>query len=332
VAVTVKSSTTCDPYGEPDYDPTTEDGIFLWKEGNVWHVRALAGLSGWQKYIGYIISDMDFISVTGVSLETSDTLNTSDPQMITFDLRMSNSYMDGIDFEIPAGATVYFDAQAYYGHAIDLVFIGGDHCPVSLLPYQLRSDSNTEPVALFAADPVLGDTPLVVNLDATMSYDPDDDGSIVSYAWDFGDGTTGSDITTSHTYNTPGNYTVTLTVTDNASTTDTARQTIAVGGGASTCDPYGKPDYDLATEDGIFLWKEGNVWHLRAAAGFSGWQQYIGSIVSDTEYISVTAVNFEASDTLDTTDPYAITFDLRMSSPYYDGLDFELPADATALF
>jgi len=52
-----------------------------------------------------------------------------------------------------------------------------------------------------------------------MSYDPD--GYIVSYDWDFGDGTLGSGVTVSHAYTAAGNYTVTLTVTDDEGATDT---------------------------------------------------------------------------------------------------------------
>ncbi len=54
---------------------------------------------------------------------------------------------------------------------------------------------------------------LKVTFDASNSYDPD--GEIVGYEWDFGDNRTASGITVSHTYSEPGNYTVTLTVTDN---------------------------------------------------------------------------------------------------------------------
>ena len=333
VIVTVKASTTCNPYGEPNYDLETEDGVFLWKEGNVWHLRAVAGSSGWQKYTGSIDSDMEFSSVTPVSLEASDTLDTSDPQDIIFDLRMSRSYIDGFDFEFPAGATVHFDAQAYRGEAVDLVFIGGDRCPVDRLSYQLPSVSNTLPVAVFTADPVLGEAPLVVNFDATMSYDPDANGSIVSYEWDYGDGT-GSGVTTSHTYNTPGTYTVILTVTDDNGTIDTTSQTVMVGTGegATTCNPYGEPNYDLETEDGVFLWKEGNVWHLRAVAGSSGGQKYTGSIVSDMALSSVTPVSLESNDTLDTSNSHVITFDVNMSVPYFDGIDFEVEAGATVYF
>jgi len=49
--------------------------------------------------------------------------------------------------------------------------------------------------------------------DTTASSDPD--GTIVSYAWDFGDGTVGNGATPSHTYAAGDTYTVILTVTDN---------------------------------------------------------------------------------------------------------------------
>ena len=42
--------------------------------------------------------------------------------------------------------------------------------------------------------------------------------------------------------------------------------TVTVYDTSVECNPYGVPTYDLATEDGIFLWKKGNVWHLRAMA------------------------------------------------------------------
>jgi len=48
-----------------------------------------------------------------------------------------------------------------------------------------------------------------------------DDGSIVSYAWDFGDGQTGTGASPGHTYGTTDTFSVTLTVTDNQGATDT---------------------------------------------------------------------------------------------------------------
>src|SRR3972149_6842876 len=52
----------------------------------------------------------------------------------------------------------------------------------------------------------------IVAFDGSQSSD--EDGTIVSYSWDFGDGSIGSGVTVTHTYNEPGNYKVTLTVTD----------------------------------------------------------------------------------------------------------------------
>ncbi len=52
-----------------------------------------------------------------------------------------------------------------------------------------------------------------LTLDASDSYDFD--GEIVDYAWDLGDGNTGSGPLLTHTYAAGGNFTVTLTVTDN---------------------------------------------------------------------------------------------------------------------
>ena len=58
-----------------------------------------------------------------------------------------------------------------------------------------------------------------VNFDGSGSYDPD--GSIASYDWDFGDGTTGTGVSPSHDYSTADTYTTTLTVTDNGGATST---------------------------------------------------------------------------------------------------------------
>src|SRR5690606_3648707 len=72
----------------------------------------------------------------------------------------------------------------------------------------------TEPgpvnVASFQADIQTGCAPLSVNL-----YNTTDTNLITSFYWDLGDGNTSTDDTVSHTYITPGNYNITLYVTDN---------------------------------------------------------------------------------------------------------------------
>jgi PKD repeat protein len=71
---------------------------------------------------------------------------------------------------------------------------------------------------------------LTVDFDANATID---DGSIVSYQWNFGDGTTSmTGPLDSHTYAAPGLYQVTLTVTDDEGLSDTVSKNISVTDGA----------------------------------------------------------------------------------------------------
>ncbi|MHC1571345.1 MAG: PKD domain-containing protein [Methanosarcinales archaeon] len=70
---------------------------------------------------------------------------------------------------------------------------------------------NNSPVAN-AGGPYTGSEGSSIAFDGSASYDPD--GSIVSYEWEFGDGTTDSGVSPTHTYLHDGTYTVTMTVID----------------------------------------------------------------------------------------------------------------------
>lgn len=94
----------------------------------------------------------------------------------------------------------------------------------SFLDYDVGG--NAAPVAVVNATPTSGNLPLVVSFDGTGSYDPD--GSIASYSWNFGDGSTAVGVTAAHTYSSGGNYTATLTVTDNAGAPSSSSVVISV--------------------------------------------------------------------------------------------------------
>lgn len=85
---------------------------------------------------------------------------------------------------------------------------------------------NQLPTAVASADFSSGPAPLAVNFSSAGSADPD--GTLVAYAWDFGDGGSSTAVNPSHTYNTAGSYTAMLTVTDNEGATASASVVITV--------------------------------------------------------------------------------------------------------
>jgi PKD repeat protein len=72
---------------------------------------------------------------------------------------------------------------------------------------------NQSPTAVLTTNVSSGVAPLAVTFSGAGSSDAD--GSITSYVWSFGDGTTATGVSTSKTYSTPGTYNTTLTVKDN---------------------------------------------------------------------------------------------------------------------
>jgi len=85
---------------------------------------------------------------------------------------------------------------------------------------------NIEPRALFSMDPEAGFTPLRIAFDASDSDDPD--GRLVSYTWDFGDGQGGSGMQTNHTYESAGEFLVTLEIRDDRGATARAERAVTI--------------------------------------------------------------------------------------------------------
>jgi len=85
---------------------------------------------------------------------------------------------------------------------------------------------NVPPIAAFTINSQAGQVPFAVNFSAVLSED--EDGIILQFEWDFGDGTSGSGESVTHTYTTAGTFTVVLRVTDNDGETGRTNKTIYV--------------------------------------------------------------------------------------------------------
>ncbi len=118
----------------------------------------------------------------------------------------------------------------------------------------------------------------------------DTDGSINSWGWDFGDGSTSTAANPTHTYATDGTYTVGLTVTDDDGAPDSTSQSVTVSSGSGTVNKYalviGISDYEGWQNDLQYCDDDANDWK-----NFLQSQGYTVTTLIDSQ---ATAANIEA--------------------------------------
>ena len=99
--------------------------------------------------------------------------------------------------------------------------------------------TNLAPRALIDATPPSGKAPLSVHFNGSRSYD--EDGSIRSYSWNFGDSKSATGPAADHTFSQPGEYRVILTVTDNQGSLGTSSFIIRTDNTPPIADARGTP-------------------------------------------------------------------------------------------
>lgn len=167
------------------------------------------------------------ISVADFSTTTSLGKKCGAPQQINFTNQSSSAagYYWDFDFSGSPGTNtstlvnpsfIYTQDGAY---DVLLVAFNANGCVDSIIkPVYIRPF----PQAGFMGDTFVGCAPLTVTFQDTSIYNFNGPGRIVSWEWDFGDGTTSSgNPTVTHTYETPGRYTVHLSVESDAGCVDT---------------------------------------------------------------------------------------------------------------
>ncbi|MES9991383.1 MAG: PKD domain-containing protein [Candidatus Thiodiazotropha sp.] len=129
----------------------------------------------------------------------------------------------------------YTDSGAY---DVTLTVTDDDGDSTTATTSAIIGSGNQPPVAN-ANGPYTGDVGETIQFSGNGSADAD--GSIVSYDWTFGDGTSGVGLSPTHTYTSPGTYNVTLTVTDNNNAVDSDDTSVSIepGNQPPTANPSG---------------------------------------------------------------------------------------------
>ena len=149
-------------------------------------------------------------------------------------------------------------------------FVGSELLRIELVKWLLAHSKRSSPIPVLSVDPEAGTVPLTVRFDASGSQAPPDT-TLDHFLWDFGDGMSGTDISTTHVFTRPGRWLASLTVTTEDGRTAMDRRTITVAGRQDDVSPWqtsdiGSPAFlGAASQD-----PEGAIRLVTGGSGFGG--------------------------------------------------------------
>ena len=238
--------------GTASVDPDGTIASYSWNLGDG---TTSYGATAWQRYtspgtytITLIVTDDD-----GASDSIAQTIQigpTNQPPTAAFNYSPTNPAVDGwVQFDASAssdsdgsiatytwsfgdgssgtGAVAWHRFSAPGTYQVSLTVQDDDGASDSASQTIQVGPTNLPPTAMFSFSPTNPAVDAWVQFDASASSDPD--GSIATYAWNFGDGSSGSGAVAWHRFSAPGMYQVTLTVEDDDGASDSASQTVQVG-------------------------------------------------------------------------------------------------------
>lgn len=216
---------------------------------------------------------------------------------------------------LEANATASPDAlqNTLESTALDMLAAGFDYDSGYGL---IRADQAVAAIASTNQPPTAAFTWTPDNLDVQFTdQSGDDDGTVVAWSWNFGDGGTSSVRNPSHGYGAAGTYTVTLTVTDDGDATDSASQPVTV-----SAPPAGMPpsaaftyacdrlacsfDASGSSDDGTIT---GYAWNFGDGGGDSG-------VTADHTYAAAGTYPVELTVTDDDGETGTATADVQAKS------------------
>ena len=166
----------------------------------------------------------------------------------------------------------HVDEFAYSGEITEFAYLEGGPVEITRNGESVTTDEfGSDNAGPSAAMTVTNKTGLTVDLSAAASTDSD--GEIVAYRWNFPE-TTASGRTVSHTFASPGTYTISLTVEDDAGATATTETDVSVGYRNSLkIQGSGEPaEYSFEVSDGLDpVEKTIEDWDSVSETGATGW-------------------------------------------------------------
>jgi PKD repeat protein len=178
------------------------------------------------------------IDTAGATGSQSQTINVNTPPVasFTFACNLLTCSFDGSGSRDSDGTVTSFtwdfgDHTTASGSSVSHSYAAGGQYTVTLTVTDNGGASNSQTQTVIANSPPVASFTFscgrfTCSFDGSSSRDAD--GTITNYAWKFGDGTTGSGATVTHTYALPRTYTVTLTVKDNGGATGVQTNSVTV--------------------------------------------------------------------------------------------------------
>ena len=212
-------------FGTYTFDMVQEVGQIA-KGNHTITVKYAAGGSGNGHYIDYLklVSTIDPATCGNNSpVAEDDSITTTQDTPVNFNVLDNDYDPDGDSLIVsitttPTNGTLEMLGNGEFTYTPDPGFCGADSFTYTIddgnggtATATVEIYVNCPPVA-DPNGPYLGEVDTPIIFDGTGSFDPD--GDALTYTWDFGDGSTGTGATPSHSYTAAGIYTVCLTVND----------------------------------------------------------------------------------------------------------------------
>ncbi|MFT3888303.1 MAG: PKD domain-containing protein [Arachnia sp.] len=274
----LKASLDASGSSDPDGDALT----YAWTFGDgstgtgaqVEHTFAAAG----TYQVTLTVTDARGATASKTETVSVEVPNTAPTAAFTSQVTGLKASLDASDSSDPDGDALTYgwefgDGSTGTGAQVEHTFAAAGTYQVTLTVTDARGATASKTQAVSVAVPNGAPTAevatevdgLKVSVDGSGSSDPD--GDQLTYAWEFGDGSTGTGATASHTYATDGTYTVKLTVTDSKGATDVATKSVTVSAPAAPTSV--SDDFNRTVASGWGTAQVGGPWTVNSASTMS---------------------------------------------------------------